>query len=132
ISDQVTAVSTLYTGSGTPFPQATPLVVSIPSAPDAGPTGQAFVAGSGFQLTGGGNAVFAFANLDGSISAWNGALGTTAAVQATTPGAVYTGLAAGSSGGSNYLYAANNAAGTIDVFTQNFGAATLAGSFTDP
>jgi uncharacterized protein (TIGR03118 family) len=130
ISDQVTGVATLYSGNGTPFPQPTPLVVTIPSAPDAGPTGQAFVGGSGFQLTGGGNAVFAFANLDGSISAWNG--GMAAAAQVTTPNAVYTGLASGSSGGNNYLYAANNAAGTIDVFNQMFQPTTLAGSFTDP
>ncbi len=126
ISDQGTGVSTLYTGTGA----SVPLVVTIPGATGAGPTGQAFVAGSGFQLTGGGNAVFAFANLDGSISAWNG--GTTAAVQVTTPDAVYTGLARGSSGGNNYLYAANNAAGTIDVFNQMFQPTTLAGSFTDP
>jgi len=131
ISNQVSGNTTLYTGNGTPFPQPTPLVVTIPSAPGAGPTGQAFVGGSGFQLSGGGNAFFAFANLDGSISAWNG--GTTATVQATTPDAVYTGLAAGSSGGSNFLFAANNAGGTIDVFDQNFAQVTLgAGAFTDP
>ena len=126
ISDQVTGRATLYTGTGAPQS----LVVTIPSAPDAGPTGQAFVGGSGFQIPGGNNALFAFANLDGTISAWNG--GTAATVQVNTPDAVYTGLAAGNSGGSNYLYAANNAAGTIDVFDQNFAAATLTGSFLDP
>ena len=126
ISDQVTGRATLYTGAGAPQS----LVVTIPSAPDAGPTGQAFVGGSGFQIPGGNNALFAFANLDGTISAWNG--GTAATVQVNTPDAVYTGLAAGSSGGNNYLYAANNAAGTIDVFDQNFAAATLTGSFLDP
>jgi uncharacterized protein (TIGR03118 family) len=80
---------------------------------------------------GAGTATFIFANLDGSISAWNGAQGTTAAVQADTAGAVYTGLAIGSSGGSNYLYAANHAGG-IDVYNQSFALTTLAGNFTDP
>jgi uncharacterized protein (TIGR03118 family) len=127
ISNQGSATATLYTGDGT----KQGLTVSIPSAPGAGPTGQVFAGGSGFAL-GGSTASFIFANLDGTISAWNGALGTTAQVQVTTPNAVYTGLALGSSGGSNFLYAANNAAGTIDVFGQNFQPATLTGNFTDP
>jgi uncharacterized protein (TIGR03118 family) len=39
----------------------------------------------------------------------------------------------GSSGGSNFLYAANNAAGTVDVFDQNFNPVSLgSGAFTDP
>ncbi|GAA3894610.1 TIGR03118 family protein [Sphingomonas limnosediminicola] len=130
ISNEAAGNTTLYTGAGAPQP----LVVTIPNAspPPAGPTGQAFVGGSGFNLPGGGTAVFAFANLDGSISAWNAALGTTANVQRDVPDAVYTGLATGSSGGSNYLYAANNAAGRVDVFDQNFQLTSLPGTFQDP
>jgi uncharacterized protein (TIGR03118 family) len=134
ISDQGTGVSTLYFGDGTPAPQPTPLVVTIPSpsGPPSGPTGQVFSAGSGFNLGGGSTAAFIFANLDGSISAWTGAFGTSAAVQVDTPNAVYTGLALGSSGGHNYLYAANHAGG-IDVFDQDFApVTTLPGNFTDP
>jgi hypothetical protein len=37
------------------------------------------------------SAHFIFADLNGTISAWNS--GTTASVEVTTPGAVYTGLA---------------------------------------
>jgi len=130
ISNQGHGNTTLYNGAGVPQPQPTPLVVSITGgAPPSGPTGQAFVGGSGFNLAGGGNAVFAFANLNGGISAWNG--GSNAIVQSITPGAVYTGLALGSSGGSNYLYAADHAGG-IDVFDQNFTFHALAGDFTDP
>jgi len=128
ISNQGTGTSTLYTGSG----GVVPLVVSMPTIPNGpnGPTGQVFAFGSGFAMgNNAGNAGFIFANLNGTISAWNG--GTSAAVQATTSGAVYTGLAMGSSGGSNFLYAANNAAGTIDVFDQNFQPVTLGGSFQD-
>jgi uncharacterized protein (TIGR03118 family) len=131
ISNQGTGTSTLYTGTGTPFPQPTPLVVTIPGV--IGPTGQAFTGGSGFNLDAGGTATFVFSTLDGTIAAWNGSSGTTASVQATTPGAVYTGIALGSSGGSNFLYAANNANGTVDVFDQNFDAVSLgSGAFTDP
>ena len=127
ISNQGNGTSTLYTGTGAPLP----LVVTIPGV--AGPTGQAFTGGSGFNMDSGGTANFVFATLDGTIAAWTGSSGTTASVQATTPGAVYTGVALGSSGGSNFLYAANNAAGTIDVFDQNFNPVSLgSGAFTDP
>ena len=133
ISDQGTGLSTLYTGDGNPAPQPTPLIVTIPAPtpPPAGPTGQAFTGTSSFTMKGGGSAIFSFANLDGSISAWNPSLGTNAAAQIDTPGALYTGLTVGSFGGSNFLYAANHA-GSIDVFDQTFTPHSLPGSFTDP
>ena len=140
ISDQGTNVATLYTGNGTPAPQP-PLIVSIPTTAGGpqGPTGQVFAGGSGFTL-GTGTATFVFANLNGTISAWNPASGTNAQVvvpnSPPAPGAppttVYTGLALGSVGSSNFLYAANNAANRIDVFNQSFAPTTLAGSFVDP
>ena len=98
-----------------------------------GPTGQvnntnasAFLVSNGD----GGSAHFMFANLNGTISAWDA--GQTAFVQATTPGAAYTGLAI--NGAQNRLYAANGAgAGSIDVFNSSFAPVTLgAGAFTDP
>jgi uncharacterized protein (TIGR03118 family) len=75
---------------------------------------------------------FVFATISGSIYAWNNGNGTTAQLTATTPGAVYTGLAIGSNTSGSFLYAANNSGHTIDVFNSTFGRATLAGSFTDP
>src|SRR5262249_58321191 len=56
-------------------------------------------------------------------------------VAASIPGAVYTGLAIGtSSSGENFLYAANQATGKIDVFDKNFQLTTLGpgGNFEDP
>ncbi len=50
----------------------------------------------------------------------------------TTPDAVYLGLANGSSGGANYLYAANFSTAHIDVFDGTYAPAHLAGDFTDP
>jgi uncharacterized protein (TIGR03118 family) len=51
---------------------------------------------------------------------------------AAVPGAVYTGLAPGSNSSGNFLYAANVAAGRIDVFNDSFQLVSTAGSFTDP
>ncbi len=138
VSNQGKATSTLYNGVGTPFPVGSPLVVSIPHSASgpAGPTGQVFNSKTGsFALPTGGDGVFFFANLDGSISGWNGAQGTSAfqvvpSSTATRP-ALYTGITIGTAG-ANYIYAANGATGKIDVFDTNFQPATLAGSFTDP
>lgn len=131
VSNQGTATSTLYNGAGVPQP----LVVSIPQNPTgpAGPTGQVFNGSSSFGLPSGGPGLFFFANLDGSIAGWNPAQGTSAVKVASGEGAVYTGLAIGNAGGKDFLYAANNAGGTIDVFDTNFANAAFAeGSFTDP
>ena len=56
-----------------------------------------------------------------AIGAWNG--GQSAVIQATTPGAVYTGVAINS--GQTRLYAANGAGGRIDVFDSTFAPVTL-------
>jgi len=130
VSDQGAGVSTLYNASG--VPQS--LVVTIPGSATgpSGPTGQVFNGTSDFTLSDNAAARFIFANLDGSISGWNGGAGTTALVAAITPGAVYTGLALGNNGSGNFLYAANNAGGTIDVFNGSFMPTTLTGSFLDP
>ena len=78
-------------------------------------------------------ASFIFANLNGTISAWNGGRGTTAQIQATTPGAVYTGLAiAGNSAATAALYAANSSQNRIDVFNGSFAPITLPGGFVNP
>jgi uncharacterized protein (TIGR03118 family) len=134
VSNQGTGTTTLYTGNGTPFPQPNPLVVTIPGSASgpSGPTGQAFNSTTSFHLANNNPAAFLFANLNGTISAWNGGSGTTAQVVAGTPGsAVYTGLALGSVGADNFIYAANHAGG-IDVFNQSFAPVTLGGNFTDP
>jgi uncharacterized protein (TIGR03118 family) len=125
ISDQVTGVSSLYNAAGAPQT----LVVNMapgPGGSNASPTGQAFVGGLGFAMrSNAGNATFVFATLEGQIQAWNG--GTAAQIQASTPGAVYTGLTVADS----HLYAAN-ALGGIDVFDSSFNPAPVSGNFIDP
>jgi uncharacterized protein (TIGR03118 family) len=79
--------------------------------------------------------LFIFANLNGTISAWNPGLSpiTEAVVQptATTPGASYTGLAINQK--DTRLYAANDSAGTIDVFNKSFAPVSLGShAFEDP
>jgi len=130
ISDQGAGKATLYDGFG----GKRPLTVTIPGSPGGptGPTGQVFNPTNDFVLSDGTKATFIFANLNGTISGWNNAAGTTALVAAIPPNAIYTGLAMGSSGGANFLYAANGLAGRVDVFNGSFAVTTLAGSFTDP
>ena len=98
--------------------------VAIPPPGGPGPTGQvANTNTSSFAVGNGGDGQFAhfiFANLNGTISAWD--IGATALTQVTTPGAVYTGLAINQA--QTRLYAANGAgSGSIDVFTSSFRAA---------
>ena len=73
---------------------------------------------------------FIFANLNGSISAWD--TGPTAFIQVTTSGAVYTGLAI--NGAQTRLYAANDAGnGSVDVFDSTFAPLSLgADAFVNP
>jgi uncharacterized protein (TIGR03118 family) len=126
VSNQVTGNTTLYNGSGTPQS----LVVAIPGG---NPTGQVFNPFAGnFVLPVGGRALFLFATLNGTITGWNGPSGTMAQIAASQAGSVYTGLAIGSVGPNNFLYAADVLNGQIDVFNSTFQPANLTGSFTDP
>ena len=128
ISNQASGTSTLYDGTG----KAESLIVGIPSgAPPSGPTGQVFNGTGGFALSDGSSGLFLFDTLNGTIDGWNPGAGTTALQAVSTPGAIYTGLALGSVGTSNYLYAADSS-GSIRVFDTTFKPVTLAGNFTDP
>ena len=134
ISDNGTGVATIYAVTPANAVTKSSLIVTIPST-SAGstgsPTGLVSNSTSSFPLASGGPAKFIFASLNGTISAWNG--GTTATVERTISGAVFTGLALGSSGGQNYLYAANTRSSPgIDVYNSSFTQVTLAGTFVDP
>jgi uncharacterized protein (TIGR03118 family) len=131
VANNGTNTSTLYNGDGTPRS----LVVSVHNAP----TGAVFNGTADFVVSSGGAsgpARFIFATEEGTILGWNPnvpAMGNTDAIQGTsTAGAIYKGLAIGSSGGANYLYATDFHHGRVDVFDKDFHPATLAGSFDDP
>jgi uncharacterized protein (TIGR03118 family) len=135
VSDNNAGVSTLYRGDGS----AVPLIVTIPApnAPTGGtPTGTVFNTTPDFPI-GASKALFLFATEDGTILGWNGGPSATikvdnSAVPDAANGAVYKGLAIGTAGTNNYLYATNFRSGKVDVFDKDFHQVTLAGSFTDP
>jgi uncharacterized protein (TIGR03118 family) len=129
VSDEGSGWSTLYNGQGI----KRTLEVQIPSASGAGPgspTGIVFNGSSEFQV-GGWTALFLFATLDGTISGWapqsnpNDAI---IAVNNSSTGASYTGLAISSKTSGNFLYAADVANNKVDVYDGQF---NLVKSFTD-
>ncbi len=134
VSDNGTDTSTLYDGSGI----ARPLVVSVVGAP----TGTVFNVTGDFAVSAGGAtapARFLFATESGTIQGWNPGvpppLTSTQAQPAADRsgvGAVYKGLAIGSSGGRNYLYATDFHNGRVDVFDGTFTPQAWAGAFVDP
>ena len=144
VSDNKSGWSTLYNGSGK---QVSALKVLIPTAgngPDSpsglngpgSPTGIVFnttanpKGANEFQV-GGWAAVFLFATLDGTISGWapqsnfNQAI---IAVDNSSKGSVFTGLAITNRPSGNLLYAVDIANNQVDMFNANF---ELVGSFTD-
>jgi uncharacterized protein (TIGR03118 family) len=142
ISDQGANATTLYRVTGGTNVSKVDInspsgFVGIPTTASGpqGPTGQVSNANtSAFDVNHGGNgasALFIFANLNGTVSAWNGASGQSAFIQATTPGAIYTGLAINQ--GQTMLYAANGATGGVDVFNSSFAPVNLGGgAFVTP
>ena len=138
LSDNNSGLSTLYNGQG----KRQTLVVTVPPAKGrktGSPTGTVFSSFSGaFMVTENGisgPSGFLFDSEDGTISGWNPLVNPTHAILAvdnSSSGAVYKGLAIAVINSNPYLYAANFHAGTIDVFDKNFAPARLKGSFQDP
>jgi uncharacterized protein (TIGR03118 family) len=146
VSDNGTGFSTLYTGTG----QQIPLFVTVPPAPGQPPgtlgsptgiVGNISTHQTDFTITENGvsePSVFIFATLDGTISGWNPVIGgatgdshATLAVNRSSAGAVYTGLAiATNQAGQTFLYAADGGPNRrVDMFDGTFG---LVKSFDDP
>lgn len=103
------------------------------------PSGSATTAGAtGMVLPNGTKASFLFSTLDGTISGWNGKLGTAGSVAQvvvnnTSAGAVYTGLAVLNTSTASYVLAPNFGAGrAVEVYDSTFKRTALAGTFTDP
>jgi uncharacterized protein (TIGR03118 family) len=125
VANNVTGKATLYAvtndASGAEFVTKQALEVTIPGA--GRPTGVISNNKGGFN-----GDVFLFASLDGRISGWRGALGTTAETLATRPTAIYTGLALATNSNGSLLLAANFAEGTLDAYGTN---ASLVAQFAD-
>lgn len=139
VSDQGQNMATLYAVTGPTTVSKVNInapngFVSIPTTAEGpqGPTGQvANTNANAFHVNNGGNgnrASFIFANLNGTISAWN--TGQTAFVQQTVQGASFTGLTVNQA--QTQLYAANTAGG-IQVFDSSFTPISLgANAFATP
>ena len=141
-------ISTADTGFNYVIPSATDTIsfkVIVPAASGSTtatgtPAGSVTTTGaSGMLLSNGTKASFLFSTLDGTISGWNSKLGTNNAVALiainnSAAGASYPGLAIlNVDATTSYIIAPNFGAGAaIEVYDQNFKAAKLAGSFTDP
>ena len=130
VSDADSDVATIYNGN-TGAPAA--LVVTVPG----GPTGQVFNGvATDFVVTNGAvtaGANFIFATESGQVLG-RGA-GTTSAVlgaDRSNVDASYKGLAIGTSGGAQYLYAADFHNARVDVFDRTFTLQSWAGAFVDP
>ena len=153
VANSGSGAATLYNTLG----QHQTLVVSVPAPgnPSGGgaPTGDVFniaSASSAFPVTDGvhtASALFMFATTGGTIVGWSplvdptgkfqgpGGVSSSGAIAAdrSAAGADYRGLAIASNGGATRLYAANFGQGTVDVFDEHFGLASLApGAFKDP
>ena len=152
VSDNNAGVTTLYLGNGSKVilnngTQQVP-AVEIPAPgnlPGGAPTGTVFNGTMDFKVSQNGKSGvsrFLFATEDGTIAGWAPNVNFGSALIAVDNsgatdgagdvGAVYKGLASGSTGGANYLYAANFRFATVDVFDKDFNPVTLTGSFSDP
>jgi uncharacterized protein (TIGR03118 family) len=118
------------------------VIVPAPNGTSNGtPTGSSFTTGSSatsYVLPNGTKASFLFSTDSGTISGWNGKLGTAnalsqIAVNNSAANASYTGLAILNTATTSYLLAPNfGAASAVEVYDSNFKLTKLTGSFTDP
>jgi uncharacterized protein (TIGR03118 family) len=129
VANQGSSTSTLY--AATNFAKV-PLVVDVPG----GPTGTTFVGIPGaFNITNGTvtrPTAFAFASLNGQITAWQPQVDATHAlvqVDESAAGAVFTGLTLATTAGAPRLFAADVAHAVVSVYDSSF---IKVGSFTDP
>jgi uncharacterized protein (TIGR03118 family) len=128
VANNGTDVSTLYRADGSKL--AAPRV----PIPDGAPTGQVF---NGVATDFNGD-VFIFDGETGVIFGWRGALGATGNAEILNDqfegDAVFKGLAIGSVGSAQYLYATDFHNGRVVVFagTSPFAAQTWVGAFHDP
>lgn len=135
VSDNGMGVTTIYNGAGMPAGPKLVTVAALPGQDHSDPTGQVFNGGGGFNVTNSagttGSSLFMFATESGTISGWNPNVDPTSsiiAVDNSSSGAVYKGLAIGTNKDGTFLFAANFNNGTVDVFDQNF---KQVDSFTD-
>jgi uncharacterized protein (TIGR03118 family) len=137
VADNGTSRSTLYNGAtGAKVPTVIVDIAGRGGARSGLPTGIVFNGvATDFVITGSAgatsNARFIFDSLDGTVSAWNG--GPASVITYTSDhDSVYTGLAIGTVGDDQFLYAADFANGHVDVLDRTFTLQDWGDAFTDP
>ena len=144
ISNNGTSTTQLIRGdvpSGSPVvlnasPQTVTIPGGLPTGTVANPVAAEFVLpGACAAAPCGAN--FLFASITGNIVGWDpnapAAGSTTGVIAASHPGHVYTGLAYANNGSGNFIYAADFANGTIDVYNSSFALQPSASfPFADP
>lgn len=131
IADNNSGISTLYDKTGATGAFNVTIPPPAGSSNPATPTGIVVNIGGGFKVNGN-VSLFIFGTEDGTISGWHSGPSASIAVDNSTHGAVYKGLALITNANGAFLLAANFNSGNIDVFDSNFNTAHLAGGFTDP
>ncbi|MDB5335758.1 MAG: hypothetical protein JWN70_1377, partial [Planctomycetaceae bacterium] len=131
IANNGTGVATLVEESGV----VDSLVVTIPTPPNttgsSAPTGVVYNGTGDFDVTDG-PSYYIFSTEDGTISGWNSGTAAELKVDNSASGAIYKGLAIGTSGNAIFIYATDFHNGQIDVFDKNFAAVQTAGDFKAP
>jgi uncharacterized protein (TIGR03118 family) len=133
VANNNSGTSTLYDGSGNPFPPPSkggPLVVTVPPpgfAPgtQSAPTGVVFNgSATDFLIAPGVSAHFIFATEDGTISGWAGGQNAVLVVdnsdKGSANGAVYKGATSGEINDKKYLYVTNFRSAKVEVYDTNF------------
>jgi uncharacterized protein (TIGR03118 family) len=136
VADNGTGEATAYDGLGNKKVEIT-IPPPAGSLGTAAPTGIVFNDSSDFVVTGNdvsGPSAFIFATEDGTISGWNSDIDAAHAVLAvdnSSTGAVYKGIAIAANGTDRFLYATDFHNNKIDVFDKDFRPTTLSCSFVD-
>jgi uncharacterized protein (TIGR03118 family) len=133
VANNNSGTSTLYDGSGNPFPPPSkggPLVVTVPPpgfalGTQSAPTGVVFNGSpTDFLIAPGVSAHFIFATEDGTISGWAGGQNAVLVVdnsdKGSANGAVYKGATSGEINGKKYLYVTNFRSAKVEVYDTNF------------
>jgi len=125
-------ISEVYTSEGAMIPARPAVNIPTPMDTTGGPvSGIVFAGGKGFRLSNGGTANFIFVGEDGILSGWNGAAGNNAIrIKDLSSTSEFKGLAIGSWGTNNYIYAADFKANRIIVWDTGFAKVSM--PFHDP
>ncbi|MDT8066656.1 MAG: TIGR03118 family protein [Terriglobia bacterium] len=131
IANNGTGTSTIYDGSGATERHKVTILAGPNTNGPAVVTGTVANTTTGWMIDGI-PSQFLFVSEDGTITGWTGGVNAKIVVNNSATGAVYKGLATGTTATGNFLYATNFSQNRVDVFDRNFNLVHLTGNFSDP